>query len=162
MLAHLPPLGFPIPSQVATRGDAPALYRYDKLEYITKLQREGEIFLRCASTEDSAGAARNDSNELCISLSLPAEDLTFEGDPLEIQGSPKVVNLKIHQKTDYFMFCLSLVYDWRLFGDFAPRRAQSAASDSFSRSAAHFSKASSAGHNACPHLVKQYSTLGGT
>jgi hypothetical protein len=119
VLAHLPPLGFPIPSEVATRGDAPALYRYDKLEYITKLQREGEILLRCASTEDSAGVARNDSNELCISLSLPAEDLIFEGDPLEIKGSPEVVNLQINQKTDYFMFCLSTVYDWRLFGDFA-------------------------------------------
>ncbi|HEX7180905.1 MAG TPA: hypothetical protein VF756_03625, partial [Thermoanaerobaculia bacterium] len=55
VLGHLPPLGFPIPSEVATMRDAPALYRYDRLEYITKLQREGQIFLRCASTEDPAG-----------------------------------------------------------------------------------------------------------
>jgi hypothetical protein len=31
-----------------------------------------------------------------------------------------------------------------------------------SRSSAHFSKPSRAGHNACPHFVKRYSTLGGT
>lgn len=105
--------------------DAPALYRYDRLEYITKLQREGQIFLRCASTEDPAGdVARNDSNELCISLSLPAQDLIFEGDPLKLQSFPKIVDLKIHQKTDYFMFCLSRVYDWRLFGDFASAAKQ--------------------------------------
>lgn len=120
VLGHLPPLGFPIPSEVTTIGAAPALYRYDRLEYITKLHREGQIFLRCASTEDNTGdVARNDLNELCISLSLPADDLIFEGDSLEFKSSPKVIKLKIHQKTDYLMFCLSRVYDWRLFGDFA-------------------------------------------
>jgi succinate dehydrogenase/fumarate reductase flavoprotein subunit len=31
-----------------------------------------------------------------------------------------------------------------------------------SRNSAHFSSASSAGHSACPQLVRQYSTLGGT
>src|ERR1044071_385294 len=125
VLGHLPPLGFPIPGEVTTIGQAPALYRYDRLEYITKLHREGQIFLRCASTENKTeDAARNDSNELCISLSLPVEELTFEGDPLKFQGSPKVVDLKIHQKTDYLMFCLSRVYDWRLFGDFASMAEQ--------------------------------------
>jgi hypothetical protein len=34
--------------------------------------------------------------------------------------------------------------------------------ESFGRSAAHSSNWSRAGHTACPHLVKAYSTLGGT
>ena len=97
----------------------------DRLEYVTKLHREGQIYLRCASTEDPAGdVARNDSNELCINLSLPAEDLIFEGESLELKSNPKTVDLKIYQKVDYFMFCLSQVYDWRLFGDFACSAAQ--------------------------------------
>src|ERR1700724_1716602 len=32
----------------------------------------------------------------------------------------------------------------------------------WSRSAAHFSRASSAGHSFCPHGVRRYSTFGGT
>jgi hypothetical protein len=35
-------------------------------------------------------------------------------------------------------------------------------SDILSRNSAHFSKPSSAGHKACPHFVKRYSTFGGT
>ena len=33
--------------------------------------------------------------------------------------SSETVNFNIYQKTDFFMFCLSRVYDWRLFGDFS-------------------------------------------
>jgi hypothetical protein len=118
VLGHLPTLGFPVPQEVALHSARPALYRYDKLRYVTSLHRSGEIFLRCASSPNVANdAARNDSDELCVRLRLLAEDLILDTAHGTMPGSD-VVNLKIHQKTDYLMFCLSQVYDWRLFGDF--------------------------------------------
>jgi len=125
-LGHLPLLGFSTPRELAgiTRGRE--FYRYDKLRYIESLRSKGEIFLRCASTIDPVlDTARSDSNELCIHLSLLAEDLIIENDaPVRPwPGNPDVVDVNIHQKTDYLMFCLSCVYDWRLFGDFGGEAA---------------------------------------
>ena len=122
VLGHLPNLGFPIPHEVGTRSQAPVLYRYDKLRYVTALHRAGEIYLRCASSPNVTNdSARNDSNELCIRLSLLAEDLILDGEAWrEVAAqAPDVVNLEIHQKTDFLMFCLSRGFDWRLFGDFS-------------------------------------------
>lgn len=126
VLDHLPHLGFSTPRELAgvTRGRE--FYRYDKLSYIESLRSKGEIFLRCASTTDLVlDAARSDSNELCIRLSLLAEDLIIENNASvrPWPGNPDVVDVNIHQKTDYLMFCLSCVYDWRLFGNFGGETA---------------------------------------
>jgi hypothetical protein len=64
--------------------------------------------------------ARSDTNELCIRLRLLAEDLELSSASPELAMKRwlEVIDFKIYQKTDFFMFCLSQVYDWRLFGDF--------------------------------------------
>lgn len=126
VLGHLPPLGFSTPRELVGITSGRAFYRYDKLRYIESLQSKGEIFLRCASTVDPVlDAARSDSNEPSIRLSLLAEDLIIESDApvYPWPGKPDVVDVAIHQKTDYLMFCLSCVYDWRLFGDFGGETA---------------------------------------
>ncbi len=124
VLKHLPLLGFPTPREpvLTPEHGAPAFYRYDKLRYLKTLRRHGEIFLRCASTEDATDdVARRDNNELCLQFSFLAEDLVLTSTSPELAARPwmKTVKLKIFQKTDYYMFCLSRVYDWRLFGDFS-------------------------------------------
>ena len=52
-------------------------------------------------------------------------------DRAELAAKPwmETINLKIHQKTDFYMFCLSQVYDWRLFGDFNSGSPSSVADD---------------------------------
>jgi hypothetical protein len=124
VLQHLPLLGFPTPSEPRlTHERGPdAFYRYDRLRYLKTLRSDGEIFLRCASTEDATDdVARRDANELCLQFSLLAEDLDLTSASPEMVARPwmKTLKLKIFQKTDYYMFCLSSVYDWRLFGDFS-------------------------------------------
>jgi hypothetical protein len=123
ILRHLPKLGFLTPREPALRHDpgARALYRYDKLRYIKKLHRAGEVYLRCASSEDrSNDFARNDDNELCVKLRLLAKDIELSSTSRELASRQwmEVLDFSIYQKTDFFMFCLSQVYDWRLFGDF--------------------------------------------
>ncbi len=122
-LNHLPRIGFATPKREDFRisEGKSAFYRYDKIKYLRRIQGKGEIFLRCASTVDTAqDHARNDSNELCIEVTLRVEDIRLDANNGKIlPDGTKFVNLKINQKTDYYMFCLSQVYDWRLFGDFA-------------------------------------------
>ena len=91
-------------------------------KYIKKLHKTGEIYLRCASTPNVAGDfARNDENELCIELCLLKDDLVLDfmpaaRKPVELR---KIIELKMYQKTDYYMFCLTQGYDFRFFGDFS-------------------------------------------
>jgi hypothetical protein len=121
VLKHLPVLGFPTPPEPALTPELGplAFYRYDKLRHLKTLRSDGEIFLRCASTQDAADdVARRDANELCPEFSLLAEDLELTSSELAARPWMKTLKLKIFQKTDYYMFCLSRVYDWRLFGDF--------------------------------------------
>jgi hypothetical protein len=124
VLRHLPALGFATPQEPALEhgGKYNTVFRYDKLKYIRRLQSHGEIKLRCGSTEDAAvDFARNDSNELCIRLQLLREDvdMEFSSKTISILDDSETVKINLHQKTDFFMFCLSRVYDWRLFGDFS-------------------------------------------
>lgn len=121
-LKHLPELGFLVPQELAINHDPNrlALIRYDKLKYLRKLQRRGEIYLRCASSMDIANdTARNDANELRLKLHLPADEveLNFISEE-QIPGPVNFIGLNINQKTDFYMFCLSQAYDWRLFADF--------------------------------------------
>jgi len=132
VLNHLPLLGFPTPREPALTPELGplAFYRYDKLRYLKTLRSDGEIFLRCASTEDAADdAARRDANELMLEFSLLAEDLELTSPELAARPWMKTLKLKIFQKTDYYMFCLSRVYDWRLFGDFGAGHPSAAADD---------------------------------
>lgn len=131
---HLPLLGFPTPTEPVlnhNRG-ADAFYRYDRLRHLKTLRSGGEIFLRCASTEDATDdVARRDANELCLQFNLLAEDLDLTSTLPELaaRSGMKTLKLKIFQKTDYYMFCLSRVYDWRLFGDFGAGEAPGAGDD---------------------------------
>ena len=125
MLRHLPALGFATPKETALKHDEKSntVFRYDKLKYLWRLQTLGEIRLRCGPTLDSAvDFARNDSNELCIKLKLLSQELVIQFSSeaaASVPDEPETVNFNIYQKTDFFMFCLSRVYDWRLFGDFS-------------------------------------------
>jgi hypothetical protein len=123
VLRHLPKLGFLTPRAAALQNQprAMSLYRYDKLKHLRSLRTDGEIYLRCASTNGAPNDfARDDANEMCIRLRLLAQDLELNSDSPELAEKQwlKFIDLKINQKTDFFMFCLSQVYDWRLFGDF--------------------------------------------
>jgi len=123
VLSHIPCLGFSTPQEPALKHDTRVntLYRYGNIEFIHKLHKNGEIYLRCGSTKDEAeNAAREDANELCIELHLLADEIStsFTNCSIELPETTEVIGLNINQKTDYYMFCLSQVYDWRLFGDF--------------------------------------------
>ncbi|TWB42588.1 hypothetical protein [Nitrospirillum pindoramense] len=125
MLKHMPDLNFFSPSSEIVSPDLSAnsanLYRYDKIKYLKNLRKEGKIYLRCASTVDSSSdSARNDNNEILIEIRLPADSLNFSGrqNEVTITDDTDTINLKIYQKSDYYMFCLSQIYDWRLFGNF--------------------------------------------
>jgi hypothetical protein len=123
VLRHLPALGFATPQEPTLKHGEKSntVFRYDKLKYIRRLQSHGEIKLRCGSTEDPAiDFARNDSDELCITLQLLSQDLDMEcsSKTISLGDESETVKISIYQKTDFFMFCLSRVYDWRLFGDF--------------------------------------------
>lgn len=124
VLSHLPSLGFYTPHEPILRHDTQinAFYRYDKLKYIHKLHKKGEIYLRCGSTiDETSDFARNDANELCIQLRCLADEINahFIDSSITLPVTTDVLGLNINQKTDYYMFCLSQAYDWRLFGDFA-------------------------------------------
>jgi hypothetical protein len=124
VLQRLPGLGFATPQEPALKHDAKVgvLFRYDKLKHLRKLLTLGEIWLRCGSTSDPTNDfARNDPNELCIQLRLPADELNVDLSPEAppLRHDVETFAFKIYQKTDFFMFCLSTAYDWRLFGDFS-------------------------------------------
>jgi hypothetical protein len=70
---------------------------------------------------------------------------------------------------DAYVRAVGLFFEWldaRSLEDLSATYPSSvgclAGSDKSSRNAAHFNSASSAGHNACPQVVSEYSTLGGT
>jgi hypothetical protein len=124
VLQRLPALGFATPQEPALKHDPKlgVLFRYDKLKHLRKLLTMGEIWLRCGSTSDPTNDfARNDPNELCIQLRLPADELDVDLSPdsPRLRHDVETIVFKMYQKTDFFMFCLSTVYDWRLFGDFS-------------------------------------------
>lgn len=123
VVRHLPSLGFSTPKEPALRHDPrrDVFYRYDRLKYLRKLQAEGEIYLRCASTQGpTIDVARADANEMCLNLKLLSNDLELTSPSPDLSSKDwlKTINFKIFQRTDFYMFCLSQVYDWRLFGDF--------------------------------------------
>lgn len=124
VLRHLPGLGFATPQEPALKHDpkAAVLFRYDKIKHLRELRTLGKIWLRCGSTEDATNDfARNDPNELCIQLRLLADelDVDLQPDAPRLRDDAQILALKIYQKTEFFMFCLSTVYDWRLFADFS-------------------------------------------
>jgi len=124
VLRHLPALGFATPHEPTLKHGQKSntVFRYDKLKYIRSLQSRGEIKLRCGSTEDSTvDFARNDSDELCIKLHLLKQELDMEllSETISVREDSETMKINIYQKTDFFMFCLSRIYDWRLFGDFS-------------------------------------------
>jgi len=123
VLRHLPSLRFTTPAEKGLKHDTKSncLFRYDKLRYLRRLQELGKILLRCGSTSDPTNNfARNDPNELCIRLRLLAEglDIEFSSELSQMADNKDSFDIQIHHQTDFFMFCLSEVYDWRLLGDF--------------------------------------------
>lgn len=121
---HLPHIDFPWPESIPVTlgGGSDRIFRYSKRRHLVRLLTKGELLLRCASTNDSKDlASQEDCNELQLFMSLRRNELEIESSlpQLDLDSSTKFVQLNMLVGSDFYMFCASTVFDWRLFADFS-------------------------------------------